>query len=68
MVARPPTVGVGLALPSARPNLDSPHSPLSAFLGGEKKLKIQMAKGKWQMVNHLKFAICHLPFELLVCP
>jgi len=25
-----------------------------------------MAKGKWQMENHLKFAICLLPFDLLV--
>jgi hypothetical protein len=23
-----------------------------------------MAKSKWQMVNHLKFAICDLPFEI----
>jgi hypothetical protein len=36
------------------------------LLGGEKKFKMQMAKGKWQMENHLRFAICHLPFELLV--
>jgi hypothetical protein len=32
----------------------------------EKKFKIQMAKGKWQMENRLKFAICHLPFDLPV--
>jgi hypothetical protein len=25
-----------------------------------------MANGKWQMENHLKFAICRLPFDLLV--
>jgi len=25
-----------------------------------------MAKGKWQMENHLKFVICRLPFDLLV--
>jgi hypothetical protein len=34
----------------------------------DKKFKIQMAKGKWKMENHLKFAICRLPFDLLVCP
>jgi hypothetical protein len=33
--------------------------------GAEKQFKIQMAKGKWQMENHLKFALCHLPFDLL---
>jgi hypothetical protein len=33
----------------------------------EKKFKIQMANGKLQMENHLKFAICRLPFDLLVC-
>jgi hypothetical protein len=25
-----------------------------------------MAEGKWQMENHLKFAFCLLPFDLLV--
>jgi hypothetical protein len=28
---------------------------------------IQNSNGKGQMENHLKFAICHLPFDLLVC-
>jgi len=26
----------------------------------EVKFKIQMAKYKWQMENHLQFAVCHL--------
>jgi tetratricopeptide (TPR) repeat protein len=26
-----------------------------------------MANSKGQMVNHLKFAVCHLPFDLLAC-
>ena len=29
-------------------------------MGAEVKFKIQMANDKWQMENHLKFAICHL--------
>jgi hypothetical protein len=29
------------------------------------KFKIPTAKGKWQMENHLKFAICHLQFDFL---
>jgi len=29
-------------------------------LGAEKKFKIQMAKGKWQMENHLTFVLYHL--------
>ena len=28
--------------------------------GAEEKFKIQMAKGKWQMQDHLNFALCHL--------
>ena len=32
------------------------------------QFKIQMANGKWQMENHLKFAVCHLPFDLLFMP
>jgi hypothetical protein len=38
-------------------------------LGAEKKFKTQMAKGKWQMENQLKFAPAlrdPLPFDLLV--
>jgi hypothetical protein len=35
-------------------------------LGGEKKFKIQMAKGKWQMESHLKFDVRALPFDLVV--
>jgi hypothetical protein len=41
------------------------YSRLFPLLGAEKKFKRQMAKGKWQMENHLSFAFCHLPFELL---
>jgi hypothetical protein len=33
---------------------------------GLRKFKRQMARGKWQMENHLKFDICRLPFDLLV--
>jgi hypothetical protein len=36
---------------------------------GLKKFKIQMARSKWQMGNHLKFALAardRLPFDLLV--
>jgi hypothetical protein len=24
-----------------------------------------MANSKWQTVHHLKFAVCHLPFDLI---
>jgi len=33
---------------------------LAAGGGAEKEFKTQMAKGKWQMENHLLFALCHL--------
>jgi len=32
----------------------------------EKQFKWQMAKSKIQMVFHLPFAVCHLPFELFL--
>jgi hypothetical protein len=30
----------------------------------EEQVKWQKANGKWQMENHLNFAICHLNFDL----
>ena len=34
--------------------------PTSLAVGTGKQFKVQMANGKWQMENHLKFDVCHL--------
>jgi hypothetical protein len=39
---------------------------MRGFWGAEKKFKIQKAKGKWK--DYLKFALRHLPLDLLARP
>jgi hypothetical protein len=60
MVARSGAVGVGLALPPARSDLEPLHSlPLLGHRKG-----IQNSNGKWKMANGKPFEICYLPFAI----